>query len=152
MTPRAPAGETPESPEQANKGIAGLPLKPEHSNPSAHADPRKAGVPARGLSAVAAAPSPSPGRPRKHRYKHKRYGVWEDPRQSRSQGPYCDHAEWIMAGSDPFHVPNGKQTTGGVDSGHHCRTYTRHIPPFCVFKRSPYPVFVTIFKNALSLG
>ena len=71
---------------------------------------------------------------------------------SKSQGPCCDHAEWVMAGSIPFHVPNRKQITGGPDSGHYCRTYARHISPFCVFKFSPYLVLVTIFKNALSLG
>ena len=42
MTTRTPAGETPESPEQASKGAAGLPLQPGRSNQSAHADPRKA--------------------------------------------------------------------------------------------------------------
>lgn len=55
----------------------------------------KAGVLPRGLRTAAAASTPSPGRPCTHKYKHKRYGVWDDPRQSKSQGPYCDHAEWI---------------------------------------------------------
>lgn len=143
MTACAPAGETPEGPGQASESVlTQVPVLTQE----------KAGVSPGGLRAGAAASSPSPGPLCKHKHKHKRYGVSGDPRQSESREPYCDHAEWIMAGSAPFHVPNGEKTTGGLGSGHYCRTYTRHISPFCVFKCSPYLVFVTILKNALSLG
>ena len=99
------------------------------------------------LRVVATAFTPFPGWPCKPKCKHKSCGVWDNPRQSKSQGPYCDYAEWIMAGSALFHVPSGKETVSRLDSGHYCRTYTRHISPFCVFKCSPCLVFVTIKKK-----
>ena len=103
MTTHAPAGETPESPEQASKGTAGLPLQPECSNQGAHVDSRKGWGSSKGSGSSGCSSSPSPGRPCEHKYKQKRNGVWDDPRQSQSEGSYCDHAEWIMAGSAPFH-------------------------------------------------
>lgn len=124
-------------------------LQPECSNQSAHDDPRKSWGSLRGLSVVAEAFCPSYWLLCKHKYKHKCNVVFDDLRQCESQGSHCDHPEWVMAGFALFHVPNGKQTTGGLNLGHYCRTYTRHISPFCVFSLS---CICNYFKKCTEFG
>ena len=79
MTTHAPAGENPESLEQASKGTAGLSLQPERSNQSAHVDSRKGQGSSKGSESGGCSSSLSPGLLCEHKYKQKHSVVWDDP-------------------------------------------------------------------------
>ena len=153
MTTRTPAGETPESPEQASKGTAGLPLQPGRSSKSAHADPGKGQGPSKGSENGGCSLHPiSWAAMYNTNTSTNAIGCGMTRDRANHRDPTVTMQNGYHGWFCPISCSQRETDHWWTDPGHYCRTYIRHISPFCVFKCSPFIVFVTILKTALSLG